>query len=126
MSTMLTNGRIFDYSLLVIAGGDCDGVRAESLRLTPLRRELERMGVPGLEPHMGKHDLLTTFHRAVEKVADEKIRSPEAKRPMLLSETVSKQASALIAAGHAGRGNLESNTTSSAQQRPIASTSVRG
>ncbi len=121
MTQILTNGRLVDHSVLVIAGGEHDGKRADRLRLTQLYPALERMGIAGINPKMGKNELLAVYFAQAETVA-ERISPPPStgRRPPPLSEMVARQAAKLIASGHAGRPDEEIPSTA-----PIASTSTR-
>lgn len=122
--TVITNNRLSDYGVLTIVGGPRDGRRADSLRRTELFQDLTRMGVSGIDPAMGKTDLLAAFHRQCQQVADESLQSTNTKigrPPPPLSQIVARQAAALIA-----RMPLDDTPEQPlAPARPIASTSVR-
>lgn len=122
---ILTNdGRITDYGVLTIVGGELDGVRADSLRRGVLMREFTRMGVPGIDETMGKLALLDARYRQIETVAAERLWQP-GKRPRRLELTVAEQAEALIAK-HALSGTIDAPEASARPPTaPIATTSTR-
>lgn len=99
-TTIMRNGNVSRYSMLVISGGEHDGAKAESLRRLVLHRELARMGVRSIDDTMGKMALLEAFRVQVETAAAA-LRAPGA-RPMPLGEIVAKQAADIIANGGTG------------------------
>lgn len=72
-----------------------DGRRADSLRLIPLRAELDRLKVPGTTAAMGKLDLLEAFNRHVEATANE-LRTMQASYRGPLTDTAARAAAAFI------------------------------
>lgn len=117
--TILT--KEIDLSNLVLP----DGKPAGSLRIGPLYAELCRLKIPGIAAHMGKEELIETYGAHVRAIAEE-IRGPERpgmKHPKDISQTVARQAAAVIEQQRAG--GLEGGRTTHAPQNPIASTSIR-
>jgi hypothetical protein len=76
-----------------------DGRHADSLRLVPLRRELERLGIPGMTPEMGKEGLLTAYALHVAGIAEqiyERAAQPGELRCRDISQAAARRAAALI------------------------------
>ncbi|QWG16123.1 hypothetical protein KMZ68_13825 [Bradyrhizobium sediminis] len=82
-----------------------DGQRADQLRITPLRKELIRLGVPGINHEMGKCALLDQYAAHVSAVAD-RLPKSGGMQGRDISQTVAKQAAALIAQQAAGIDTL--------------------
>jgi hypothetical protein len=76
-----------------------DGRHADSLRLGPLRRELERLRVPGMPNDAGKETLLDAYARHVASIAEqiyERAAQPGELRCRDISQTAARRAAALI------------------------------
>jgi hypothetical protein len=104
-----------------------DGRHADSLRLVPLRRELERLGIPGMTPEMGKEGLLTAYARHVASIAEqiyERAAQPGELRVKDISQTAARHA-ALLLERRAAQGSAIDASPSNAPARPIATTSTR-
>ena len=95
-----------------------DGRRADELRLRPLWQELNRLGVPGITSEMGKCALLDRYAAHIADVAD-RLPKSSGMHGRDISQTVAKQAAALIAQQAAGIG-----TSAPPASTPIASMRV--
>jgi hypothetical protein len=87
--------RSVDRADLVLPSGVC----ADSLRLVPLRRELERLRVPDLPNDAGKETLLDAYAAHIASIAEqiyERAARPGELRCRDISQAAARRAAALI------------------------------
>jgi hypothetical protein len=114
--------RSVDRADLVLPDGRC----ADSLRLGPLRRELERLRVPDLLTHAGKETLLDAYARHVASIAEqiyERAARPGEMRCRDISQAAARRA-ALLIERRATQSMAIGASPGSAPSQPVATTRV--